>query len=80
MAPCTTTSSAGWARPRWRRLVGVALACVAFGVADELHQRFVPNRASTALDVGLDALGTAVGTLVYLVTHVLVSRLSKSRR
>lgn len=67
-------------RPRWHLLLWVALACVAFGVADELHQSFVPNRSSTALDVGLDALGTAAGTLAYLVTHALVNRLTTPRR
>lgn len=66
-------------RPRWRRLLWVALACVAFGAADELHQRFVPGRDSAVADVGLDALGTVFGTLVYLVTHVLVRRLSQRR-
>ncbi len=63
-------------RPRWRLILWVALACVAFGVIDELHQSFVPHRACTALDVGLDALGTIAGTLVYLAIHQLVTRLS----
>lgn len=63
-------------RPRRRRLICVALACVALGVADELHQHFVPNRACTALDMGLDAIGTVIGTLVYLATHTLVARIS----
>jgi len=67
-------------RPRWRRLIGAALVCVAIGVADELHQRFVPNRACAAQDVGLDALGAIIGTLAYLATHAIVVRLSTRRR
>jgi len=55
-------------------------ACVAFGIADELHQSFVPRRACTALDVGLDALGATAGTLVYLATHALVTRLHRRRQ
>jgi VanZ family protein len=63
-------------RPRWRRLIWVALACMAFGIADELHQSFVPHRTCTALDMGLDALGAVAGTLTYLATHALVTRLT----
>ncbi len=67
-------------RPQWRRIIWVALFCVAFGIADELHQSFVPRRACTALDVGLDALGATAGTLVYLATHALVSGLHRRRQ
>jgi VanZ family protein len=62
-------------RPRWQRLAWVALACVAFGLADELHQSFVPGRFCRAADMGLDALGVAAGTLVYLATYALATRL-----
>lgn len=62
-------------RPRQRLLLAVALACVAFGVADELHQSFVPRRVTSATDVGLDAFGIAAGTLVYLAAHRLTSAL-----
>jgi len=68
------------ARPRGRRIIWVLLACVAVGAADELHQYFVPNRTSALRDVGLDALGAAAGTLVYLATHALVIRLSPRSR
>ncbi len=63
-------------RPNWRLMLWAALGCVAFGVLDELHQSFVPRRACTALDVGLDALGTLAGTLVYLAMHTLAARLT----
>jgi VanZ family protein len=82
LAFCAQLAAHGGAsrRPRWGRILWVALACVAFGVADELHQSFVPRRACTALDVGLDTLGAAAGTLVYLATHHLVTRLSPASR
>jgi VanZ family protein len=45
----------------WRALaVGVLYA-----VSDEVHQLFVPGRSGSALDVALDAVGVAVGVLVW---------------
>ncbi len=35
----------------------------AYGVSDEVHQRFVPGRASDPADVLADALGAAAGVL-----------------
>lgn len=55
--------------PTWRSALAVALACTAFGVLDETHQSFVPGRDAGAVDVGLDALGAALGTGVYLFTR-----------
>jgi VanZ family protein len=31
-----------------------------YAIADEIHQRFVPDRAATVEDVGLDLLGAAI--------------------
>ncbi|MDY0004038.1 MAG: VanZ family protein [Polyangia bacterium] len=50
-----------------RRLGGVLLAAVAFGALDELHQSFVPGRIASFRDLGLDALGALVGTVLFLV-------------
>ena len=38
---------------------------VLYAVSDEIHQSFVPGRAGVALDVAIDALGVAVGILVW---------------
>lgn len=49
----------------------LALAAVAwflaaaYGVSDEWHQSFVPNRDVSALDVGFDALGAALGCALW---------------
>ncbi len=52
---------------------------VVYGVADELHQSFVPGRSSSLNDVGFDALG-ALGGLVVAAAIAMVSRLVGTRR
>jgi VanZ family protein len=43
--------------------VRVALALSAFGAADEFHQKFIPNRSTSALDWVADSLGALAGVL-----------------
>ncbi len=43
-----------------RPLVGVLLA-VAYGVSDEVHQRFVPGRYADPLDLVADTVGAVLG-------------------
>jgi VanZ family protein len=38
---------------------------VIYGVTDELHQAFVPNRTVSNFDVFIDAIGSFLGSLVY---------------
>ena len=54
----------------WRpNMAGVGVGFVAwalavlYGMSDELHQSFVPNRDANWLDVGFDTVGAAVGIL-----------------
>lgn len=60
-------------------LLTVALAAwviaVLYGMSDEFHQSFVPNRDANWMDVGFDALGAAVALLAF----TLQSRLSRRR-
>ena len=46
-------------RPR-RQLLAWLIAAV-YAATDELHQAFVPGRGPSPLDVGVDALGAAIG-------------------
>lgn len=49
-------------------LVKIALLCLAlsvlYGLSDEFHQSFVPNRDASLDDVAIDGGGAAVGLLV----------------
>jgi VanZ family protein len=52
-------------------LMAVALAS-AYGLTDELHQRFVPLRVSDPVDWLVDTAGAALGVLAYLAVRQLV--------
>jgi VanZ family protein len=45
----------------------VALAAgIAYAATDELHQHFVQGRHASPVDVAIDAVGVALGMLVWL--------------
>ena len=55
---------------RWRPLQSLALFAVAawlasvlYGMSDEFHQSFVPNRDASWLDVGYDSIGAVLGII-----------------
>ena len=39
---------------------------IAYAATDELHQYFVPGRHASPVDVAIDAVGVAVGMLIWL--------------
>jgi VanZ family protein len=41
------------------------LAGVAYAATDELHQHFVAGRHASPIDVGIDAVGVAIGLLAW---------------
>ena len=57
--------------PRTALVVAFVIA-VGYAGSDELHQAFSPTRHPSIVDVGIDALGVAVG--LWIVTRVVRSR------
>jgi len=56
----------GWrrslSRPAGAALVAIAaLSALAYGITDEIHQMFVPNRSSELLDLAADLVGGLLG-------------------
>ncbi len=45
----------------------IFLFCVFYAFSDEFHQLFVGGRASKALDVFIDSLGSLLGVIVYFL-------------
>ena len=54
-----------WAADERKLVVAAILATGLYGVSDELHQAFVPERVADVLDALADLLGGALGVLVY---------------
>ena len=55
----------------------VILFCSAFGLSDEFHQSFVPNRSADVFDVLADSIGAvAVCIIRFVVTHLRKKRSS----
>ncbi len=49
------------------RICAVVALAVAYGITDELHQLSVPGRSFELADLGADALGAAVSSIVLTV-------------
>jgi VanZ family protein len=68
---------------RQRRLSAVLpfILCLLYAISDEVHQLFVPERACRIFDVGVDALGCAVGGLCfYLLAKLCLNILQKRKK
>lgn len=69
------SSMSGWELKN--RAAGWALILtMLLGCADELHQRFVPQRTSTVTDVGFDVCGGFFGLMILFATLRLKERIS----
>jgi VanZ family protein len=67
-------------RDRGLRAVAIAtLMTTALGLIDELHQAFVPGRASDALDLAADAIGALAGSILYVLLAFVVRTRPSSR-
>lgn len=61
-------------RPSWRLYVGVFMVVAAYGVVDELSQRFSPGRSSDFHDWIADLAGAAIGILCFVVVYHFAAR------
>ena len=59
-------------------LITALILGIFYGVSDEWHQRFVPNRHSSARDVAVDGVGVFLGAMVW-IKRFYPSKESKSR-
>jgi len=60
------TYLAGWPQALKRTLIWAsAISTVLYGLSDEIHQYFVPERSADLLDWLADTVGAAVGAVVY---------------
>ena len=50
----------------WRMSLLVVLICLLYGISDEFHQSFVPNRMPSVLDLIADTKGAVVVVFVWI--------------
>ena len=49
-----------------RKAMALTVAvCILYGISDELHQLLVPHRIASFFDVGIDSIGSFMGSLLY---------------
>lgn len=66
--------------PRWpvrQTTLGAVVIASLFGVTDEIHQHFVPNRDASIYDLLADVAGSAVGAMAYVAWADLRARLGR---
>jgi VanZ family protein len=63
----------------WTVAIAVGLATL-YGLTDEFHQNFTPDRAPDVRDLFADALGATIGAGSMLVMKWLVDRWRSGRR
>jgi VanZ family protein len=72
-------SPEGWRRRRLFVTVLVAAAASVYGVADELHQRFVPGRDCNVRDWIADTAGSVIGAAIVAGMAVLAGRFRRRK-
>jgi VanZ family protein len=54
----------------WKRIIIFSfIASTLYGMSDEFHQLFVPNRQSDFFDLVADAFGSLAGTVLFVKMH-----------
>jgi VanZ family protein len=53
--------------PRWRSILATMAIAALYGISDETHQLFIPDRSFDLLDLGADVLGAAVAAVALTI-------------
>jgi VanZ family protein len=61
-------------RPVWLRVVAAVALATLYGITDEFHQSFVPNRSVEVADVGADLAGGTVAAALALAMRRWIDR------
>ena len=65
---------------KWKKsyqYLGAYGLCVIYAALDEIHQKYVPGRWSSASDVLIDSIGGAIGVFVYICFINIRKRMEK---
>lgn len=57
-----------------RAAAAALVLSILYGISDEWHQSFTPNRTSDAMDVVADTMGAAAGILIVVASRLLLVR------
>lgn len=60
-----------------KAVIPVILICALYGVTDEFHQSFVPDREASFGDVAADALGASAGVVIGLFAEKIYKAIRK---
>ena len=66
-------------RAKWQRIVLTVVLAAAYGMSDEFHQRFVPNRSCDVCDLVADTLGALCAAIVIWRGGVILGRRKAGR-
>lgn len=57
--------------PPFRAFLLAIIITVVYGISDELHQSFVPNRVPDVMDVMMDGIGAVAGSFIYYIIYLI---------
>lgn len=55
------------------------IPCVLYGVSDEIHQIFVPDRAFELVDILIDSSGALLGIMIFILIIHLIEKIKLKR-
>jgi VanZ family protein len=58
----------------WLQFISAFVLACLYAASDEWHQRFIPGRSSSILDICIDAVGAGIGLLLWRVLRTRLRR------